>query len=171
MDKKIYTAKMGALIEELQKRPPEAFDGVKAVATGLLSEPGEILSLFEKYRIAIVADDLAQESRQFRTPARKEGSVLERMAWRTVDQRGCTFLYEKEKTRGQMLMELVRTSGATAVVVFLMKFCDPEEFDYPIYKEELEAAGIPILYLEIDQQMDSFAQIETRIQAFAEMLR
>jgi len=52
----------------------------------------------------------------------------------------------------------------------MMKFCDPEEFDYPVYKAQLEAAGIPILYLEVDQQMESFEQIRTRIQSFAEMV-
>ena len=52
----------------------------------------------------------------------------------------------------------------------MMEFCDPEEFDYPIYKKELEAAGIPMLYLEIDQQIDSFEQIRTRVQSFTEML-
>ena len=38
------------------------------------------------------------------------------------------------------------------------------------YRKELEAAGIPHLYLEIDQQLDSFEQIRTRVQSFAEML-
>ena len=52
----------------------------------------------------------------------------------------------------------------------MMKFCDPEEFDYPIYKKELDDAGIPILYLEVDQQIDSFEQLRTRIQSYAEMI-
>ena len=69
-----------------------------------------------------------------------------------------------------MLIDLVREKKADAVVIFMMKFCDPEEFDYPIYKKELEAAGIPMLYLEIDQQIDSFEQIRTRVQSFTEML-
>ena len=92
------------------------------------------------------------------------------MAWRIVDQRGCPFLYEKEKTRGQMLIDQVKNYHADAVVTLLMKFCDPDEFDYPIYKAELEKAKIPHLYLEVEQQMDSFGQIGTRIQSFAEML-
>ena len=92
------------------------------------------------------------------------------MAGRICDQKGDTFLYEEEKTRGQMLIDLVREKKADAVVIFMMKFCDPEEFDYPIYKKELEAAGIPMLYLEIDQQIDSFEQIRTRVQSFTEML-
>ena len=169
-DKKAYTAKVQALTKALRKEPVKPYDGIQVVATGLIAEPPALLDIFAKNNIAIAADDLAQESRQFRTLSRRAGGVIERLAWRVADQRGCTFLYEVEKTRGQMLIEQVRETGSKGVVVFMMKFCDPEEFDYPIYKEELEQAGIPVLYLEVEQQMDSFAQIETRVQSFAEML-
>ena len=37
-------------------------------------------------------------------------------------------------------------------------------------KAELEEACIPHLYLEVEQQMDSFGQAGTRIQSFAEMI-
>lgn len=168
-DKKDYTAKIRELTEALKDMPEESC-AVRVVATGLTAEPVGVLDLLVENDVAIVADDLAQESRQFRTPARPEGDALSKMAWRIVDQRGCPFLYEKEKTRGQMLIDQVKTYHADAVVTLLMKFCDPDEFDYPIYKAELEKAKIPHLYLEVEQQMDSFGQIGTRIQSFAEML-
>lgn len=174
MDKADYIAKIAAIMkgvrqEEEKKETKEGFDGIRVIATGLMAEPVELLSILEENGIAVAGDDLAQESRQFRVSGRAEGDVWQRMAWRTVDQRGCAFLYEERKTRGQMLIQMVREKQARAVVVFMMKFCDPEEFDYPIYKQELEEAGIPILYLEVDQQLDSFEQMRTRIQSFAEM--
>jgi benzoyl-CoA reductase/2-hydroxyglutaryl-CoA dehydratase subunit BcrC/BadD/HgdB len=51
-----------------------------------------------------------------------------------------------------------------------MKFCDPEEYDYPFIKKDLDEAGIPHLYMEIEQQMESSEQVQTRLQAFAELL-
>lgn len=170
MDKAAYTRDIKELIAGLNTEEKKPFSGKRVVATGLLAEPAELLELFDDNNLAFAADDLAQESRQFRTPGRAEGTVWEKMARRVADQKGDTFLYEAEKTRGQMLADMARETGAAAVVIFMMKFCDPEEFDYPIYKKELEAAGIPMLYLEIDQQMDSFEQIRTRVQSFAEML-
>lgn len=170
MDKKDYIKDIQTIINGLAEQELEPFVGKKVVATGLLAEPIEVLHLFEENDIAFAADDLAQESRQFRTPGRDSGNVWQRMAFRIADQRGDTFLYEAEKTRGRQLMDLVQENRADGVAVFMMKFCDPEEFDYPVYKEELEAAGIPILYLEIDQQMSSFEQMRTRIQSFKEML-
>jgi benzoyl-CoA reductase/2-hydroxyglutaryl-CoA dehydratase subunit BcrC/BadD/HgdB len=93
------------------------------------------------------------------------------LAYRIVDHDGCSLLYDEEKKHGQLLIELVRDNHADGVMVCMMKFCNPEEFDYPIYKKELEAAGIPMLYLEIEQKMDSAEQIRNRIQSFAEMIK
>lgn len=170
MDKKDYTEIIAQITSGLKNMPKEEFRGIRAVATGLIGEPVELLDVFVENNIALVADDFAQESRQFRVPSRKEGSAMEKMAYRIVDQRGCAFLYEEEKTKGQMLINMVKESKAQAVIVVMMKFCDPEEFDYPVIKEEIERAEIPLLYLETEMQMDSYEQIRTRVQSFAEML-
>ena len=52
----------------------------------------------------------------------------------------------------------------------MMEFCDPEEFDYPIYYQELENAGIRNLMIEVDQESTAFEQIRTRLQTFKEIL-
>ena len=62
-------------------------------------------------------------------------------------------------------------SHADGVVVAMMKFCDPEEFDYPMIKQAMEAAEIPLLQIEIDQQAQSVEQLRTRLQSFAEILQ
>lgn len=169
MNKAVYTRSITALTDALRAMPEEDC-AVRVVATGLMAEPIGVLDILTENGVAIVADDLAQESRQFRTLTRPEGDALSKMVWRIVDLKGCPFLYEVEKTRGQMLIDLVKQYNAAAVVTLQMKFCDPDEFDYPIYKAELEAAGIPNLYLEVEQQMDSFGQLGTRVQSLAEML-
>ncbi len=168
-DKKSYTAKVAELIAELKKLPAEKFDGLKVVITGILAEPAALLDSFVENNIAFAADDLAQESRQFRTCIGSGKTAVEKLARRMSDQ-SCSLLYDDKKTRGQLLIDLVKENNADGVVVSMMKFCDPEEFDYPIFKKELEAAKIPMLYLEIEQQMDAAEQIRTRIQSFAEMM-
>ncbi|WP_227017975.1 2-hydroxyacyl-CoA dehydratase subunit D [Sinanaerobacter chloroacetimidivorans] len=170
MDKKRYTEVIRQIIDGLKGLPKEEWKGIRVITTGLIGEPVELLDIFDENCISIAADDFAQESRQFRVTARKEGTPLEKMAYRIVDQRGCTFLYEEQKCKGSMLINMVKENDAQAVIVCMMKFCDPEEFDFPIIKEEIESAEIPLLYIEIDQQMDSFEQIRTRVQSFAEML-
>ncbi len=171
MDKAAYTKDMKEIIEGLKAEPASNFKGTKVIVTGLLSEPVEVLEIFEENDVAVVGDDLSMGSRLWRTPARDtDEDVYHKMAYIVADQKGDTFLYEPEKTRGQMLIDMVKEKNADAVVVMMMKFCDPEEYDYPIYKAELEEAGVPELYLEIDQQLTTFEQIRTRVQSFTEML-
>ncbi len=170
MDKKDYTNKLRTLLSEVAKLPAESYTGKRVVITGLLAEPDEFLGLFTENGLAIAADDLAQESRQFRVAAPGEGSAVERMVERVALQDGCSFLYDAGKNRGRMLMDLTSKYRAEGIVFCQLKFCDPEEFDFPILKKELEDAGIPMLYLEIEQQMDSVEQLRTRIQTFAEIL-
>lgn len=87
-----------------------------------MSEPNELLKIFKENNIAIVGDDLAQESRLWRTPGRKEGTVWEKMAYRVADQKGDCFLYEPDKKRGQMMIDQAKERNAKGVVVFMMKF-------------------------------------------------
>ncbi|MFR4807757.1 MAG: 2-hydroxyacyl-CoA dehydratase [Peptostreptococcus anaerobius] len=44
-----------------------------------------------------------------------------------------------------------------------MKFCDPEEYDYPIFKKDMEEDGLPHLLIEIEQGTTSIEQLRTRI--------
>lgn len=171
MDKAIYTEMIKEIIKGLEGEPSSEFQGTRVVVTGLLSEPIEMLDIFDENQVAIAADDLSLGSRLWRTPAR-EGvtDVFQKMAYRIADQEGDTFLYDPKKKKGQMLIDMAEECGADGIVVLMMKFCDPEEYDYPIYKEEVEAASVPMLYLEIDQQLTSFEQIRTRVQSFTEML-
>ena len=69
-----------------------------------------------------------------------------------------------------MLKNLAKKYHADGIIICMMKFCDPDEFDYPIIKKELDEAGVQQLYVEIEQQMDSVEQLRTRIQSFAEIL-
>ena len=144
---------------------------VVALAVGLMLAGQDVEIKDPAQNMVFAADDLAHESRQFWPLVRKEGTALEKLAYRIADHPGCSLLYDEKKTRGQMLIDLVRKTKAAGVVVSMMKFCNPEEFDYPIFKKELEAANIPILFLEIEQRMDSAEQIRTRIQSFAEMMQ
>ncbi|MBN7774109.1 2-hydroxyacyl-CoA dehydratase subunit D [Clostridium aminobutyricum] len=169
-DKADYTTRLQELMNEIKKTPKEEVHGPKVVLTGLMTEPEQLLDLFTENGYTIAADDLAHESRQYRVPARADGTAIEKMAYRVMDLKGCTFFYEENKTRGTMLKNLVEKHHADAVVVCLFKFCDPEEFDYPVYKKELDDSNIKMLYLEVDQQMDSVEQLRTRIQSFAEIL-
>jgi (R)-2-hydroxyisocaproyl-CoA dehydratase beta subunit len=169
MDRADHAARVRGLTGLLRAMPEEAGPGKRVVVTGIMAEPEGLLELFEEVGLGIVADDLAQESRAFRTDVPDGNDPLERLARRWSLVRGCALAFDPGKARNRMLQELVRLSGAAGLVVLMMQFCDPEEMDYPLYRKDLAAAGIPVLHLEVEPRM-SLEQARTRLQSFAEMI-
>lgn len=170
MEKGRHTALVKELMAELRKSPAEEWKGKKVILTGIMAEPDSLLDLLTENELAVVGDDLAQESRQFRTDVPAGQDPLLRLAqqWSLVE--GCSLAYDPQKKRGDMIIDVVKETGADGVILCMMKFCDPEEFDYPIMTVQFEDAKVPMLYLEIDQQLQSAEQARTRIQGFAEIL-
>ena len=166
-----HTALVQEIIAGLKELPAHHWTGNKIILAGILCEPEEVLDILEENQLAVVADDLAQESRQYRTDTpEKGGGALKRLALQWNAREGCCLAHEDYKKRGELLVDLCKKTGATGVVYCQMKFCDPEEYDYPICARALRAEGIQVLQLEIDQQNASYEQARTRIQTFGEMI-
>jgi bcr-type benzoyl-CoA reductase subunit C len=170
MDRAKHTALVKELVAELRKQPVMAWKGKRIVLTGIMAEPDGLLEVFKQNGFAVVADDLAQESRLFRHDVPSGKSPLYRLAkwWQDLD--GCSLATDPAKPRGQMLIDLANEHEADGVVICMMKFCDPEEFDYPIYFPQLQQAGIRNVAIEVDLESTSFEQVNTRLETFAELL-
>ena len=168
-----YTEKLNAINAELQKLPVCDWKGVKVVTSGIICDNPKLLAIFEENNIAIVADDVAHESRSFRTDAAEEGDPMMALAKQFADIDYEVLLYDPASSsnrRGEFVAQLVKDSGAQGLILFMQQFCDPEEMEYPYLKKALDAEGIPHIKLGVDQQMRDFGQASTAIQAFADVL-
>ena len=170
MEKSKHTVLLNELMTAIETEPKKEFTGKKVVVSGIMLEPYEVLDIFEENGLAIVADDLAQETRNFRRDVGDDEDALLALAKAWNDFDGCSLATDAAKPKGRIIIDAVRKYDADAVIVCMMKFCDPEEFDYPILLQEFDSAGIRNLQIEIDQESTAFEQIKTRIQTFAEIL-
>lgn len=171
MLKEDHTAMMKELIELLKAMPEEKFEGKKVLVTGIILDNKDILEVLEENNVAVAYDNVAQESRQFMTLVPERGnSAIERLARQWSDVEGCTLAYNPEKKRGSMIVDDVKRLGLDGIIYALMKFCDPEEYDYPVVKADFDEADIPSLYIEVEQESSNAEQIRTRVQTFVEML-
>ena len=170
MRKEEHTALVNELIEALAaQQPGEA--KTRVMTTGILADAPELLAILDENKIQIVCDDIAAESRQYRTDAPAEGaSALDRLAAKFCEMDNCSVLYDVEKKRVAKIVEDAKAADAKGVVVLLTKFCDPEEFDYPLIKKACDEVGIPNVLIEIDRQMINYEQARTAIETFMELL-
>ena len=76
MDKAEYTEKLEALNAELKALPAAKWNGVKVVTSGIICDNPTLLKIFKDNNVAIAADDVAHESRAFRTDASEEGDPM-----------------------------------------------------------------------------------------------
>lgn len=169
MEKEEHT-KLVRELSELLKAEKKVWAGKKIILAGIIAEPNGLLEQFDEFQLAVVGDELAQETRQFRTFVPEGSDPLERLARQWQNREACSVILDSEKKRAKHIATLAKAKQADGVIFCQMKFCDPEEFDYPSIKKACEDAEIPLLHLEIDQLSDSAGQYRTRIQAFNELL-
>ena len=166
-----HAALLKDIIAGLREQPVYQWTGKKVVIAGILCEPDELLDIFEENHLAVVADDLAQESRQYRTDTpEKGGGALKRLALQWNARYGCSLIHELGKPRGKMLAKMCQEMGAQGVISCMMKFCDPEEYDEPYLEADLHKAGIPCMAIEVDPLNTNYEQLRTRIETFCDIL-
>lgn len=161
------------MVRELIKVLKEQVPGtpkIKIMTTGILADSPSLLEIINKNGLQIVADDVAAESRQYRTDAKEDSTALYSLAGKFCALDNCSVLYDVEKKRIDLIIETAKRLGAKGILMVLTKFCDPEEFDYPLIKKACEAAGIPIILIEVDRQMGNYEQAGTMIETFKDML-
>ena len=158
---------------EIAALPAAKWNGVKVVTSGIICDNPTLLKIFKDNNVAIAADDVAHESRAFRTDASEEGDPMMALVDQFTNIDYDVLLYDPQSNqnrRGEFVANLVKESGAQGLVLFMQQFCDPEEMEFPYLKKALDAAGIPFIKLGVDQQMRDFGQAATAIQAFADVL-
>lgn len=170
MDRAEHTAMLRELCAALNAAPEAPWKGLRVVTTGIMADFPELLDIFADNGIAVAADQVAHESVDARYLTPVTTDPLEGMARRYGDIEGCSVLYDPGKQRGRQLVELARSSGADGIIWVMTKFCDPEEYDFVPVKRMADEAGIPLLSIEVDQQMVNFGQARSAVEAFAEML-
>ena len=171
MDRAAHTELANAITAELNAAPASTWNGLRVVTTGILADAPELLKILDDNHITIAADQIAHESVNFRYPTPITADPIVGMAERLGQIEGCSVLFDPGKQRGVQLAELAEEYGADGVLWVMTKFCDPEEYDYVPVKKMLDKAGVPLLAVEVDQQMVNYGQARSAIEAFSEMLR
>ncbi|MDO4773119.1 MAG: 2-hydroxyacyl-CoA dehydratase family protein [Bacillota bacterium] len=171
MRKEEHTQLVRELVAHYKAQPKENFTGKKVLVTGIILDDKNILQILEENDLAIAYDNVAHETVQFATPIPDQGKTqIERLARQWSNIEGCSLAYDPEKKRGKLIEADVKRLGLDAVLYAMLAFSDYEEYDYPIFKKDMEKAGIPHLLFEVEQGSPSIEQLRTRVQTFAEIL-
>ncbi|MBQ0017799.1 MAG: 2-hydroxyacyl-CoA dehydratase [Clostridiales bacterium] len=169
MTKEEHTALVEELISEIEKNEKTAAE-LPVVVSGILTDAPALNEIFDGLGFSIVADDVAAQSRQYRTDVPAGDDAMYALAEKFAAMDNCSVLYNQEKPRVDWIVETAKAREAKGVIIVMTKFCDPEEFDYVMIKKACEKAGIPVTQVEIDRQMTRFEQVRTNLETFKDLL-
>ncbi len=170
MDKAEHLEKVRALNAELAATPASADGFKRVVLSGIFEDIPAITEMLDEMGYAVVADDLAKESRAFAMNVPEGEQPLQALADAWCALEGDSLLYDPEKLHVKSVVDVAKASQAQGVILLLAKFCDPEEFDAPLVKAACQEAGIPFLQIEIDQSTETYEQARTQLETFADIL-
>ena len=167
------TALLKELNAKLEALPEEQWDGVKVVTSGVITDNPGLMEVFDKYKVCIVADDVAHESRALKIDI--DLSIEDPMLaladqFARMDED--PILYDPDiYKRPKYVLDLVKQNKADGCLLFMMNFNDTEEMEYPSLKQAFGAAKIPLIKMGYDQQMVDFGQVKTQLETFNELVQ
>jgi benzoyl-CoA reductase/2-hydroxyglutaryl-CoA dehydratase subunit BcrC/BadD/HgdB len=160
------------MLEDLVKALPDApaaNTGIPVLVSGSLIEDPEFLGILEESGGLVVADDLCTGYRTIDPPDGKGGDPVARLIDRIMNRFPCPTRSSAED-RLPRILDLMKRSGARAVVFLIQKFCTPHLGDHPTLKAGLRKLNIPSIMIEIEEAGTMEGQNRTRLVSFFEML-
>ncbi len=139
------------------------------MAGGICNQP-QIHDLIEAAGGAVVWDDFCTGSRYFEALVSTDKNPITAIAERFLRRAVCPAKHAGLRNRAEDLIRMAKEREAKGVIFLYLKFCDPHAFDYPYLKDALDQEGVPSLLLEVEDPLPAEGQLQTRFEAFLEMI-
>lgn len=157
----------------LRLRDEKPKDRIRVVLEGSFCEqpPLELIEGLEAAGCYILDDDFLTGWRFFKEDIPVDGDPVRSLAESYIKRSVYSGVkHDTRERKSQHLLDRVKETGAAAVVILAAKFCEPALFDYALYRQALEKAGIPHLYLEFEEKMWIFDKSRTEVETFVESM-
>ena len=75
------------------------------------------------------------------------------------------------RARFDYIIQRAQEYNVDGVIGYIISFCDPHKFDYPDLRDYLRESGFPMLLIDDNYSFAPAGAIQTRLQAFVELLK
>ncbi len=128
--------------------------------------------IIEKAGAVVVAEEMCTGSRYFdtltdETPETLEG-MLDAIAQKYLGINCACFT--PNEGRMDDVVRMAEEYGAQGVIHYALQFCTPYQMEAHGVEKASRKAGLPVLRIDTDYSMEDIGQLQTRVEAFVEML-
>ncbi|MFO7785165.1 MAG: 2-hydroxyacyl-CoA dehydratase subunit D [Thermodesulfobacteriota bacterium] len=141
------------------------------VLSGVLPNPEGLFPVLDQLGLRVGDDDLLSCGRRLSGETDSGLDALDSLVESILGMPACSTINSPIEERRKQIIRKTGRCSAGGVLFNVIKFCEPDLFYYPYLRESLRKQGIKTLFLENEVNRDISGQTETRIEAFAEMIR
>ncbi len=170
---------VGKLADELELRVKDSIGvtdkGAKRIlvsGTPMAIPNWKIHHLVETKGAVIVAEETCTGTRYFNSECEIKGDSVDELLEIIADRYlgiNCA-CFTPNEGRKEDILRLVKEYNADGVILYTLKFCQPYEIESIGLEKALKNEHIPVLSIMTDYSSDDEGQLNTRIEAFLEML-
>jgi len=171
MPRESFNQKLKSLLEEIKNQETKTSlpQGPRIMIVGSLLSGSQIIELVEDAGASVVCDDLCSGSRYFEGNVEKGDDPIKAISSRYLLKAPCARM-KNTGLRLERAKKLAEDFQVQGIIYQTVKFCDNHLYDYPLYHEFFQDAGLPVLQIEEDFVGGNRGQMRTRVEAFIEML-
>ena len=171
MPKEMFNQFLKDLLGKLSESSSGHQGHARLMVTGsVITNPGFIGSI-EAQGALVVTDDLCTSTRYWsdRVVTGVNGTAIQAISQRYLNNFPCARMFPSEE-RFDRIINLIRDFKVDGVISQTIRYCVSYAHDLPLLTKRLQAEGIPLLALDVEYGTSGSGQIQTRVQAFLEML-
>lgn len=171
MPKELFNEKLKNLLDELAGSSKRHKGRARLMVVGSVMNNPEFIKSIESQGGLVVTDELCSSTRYWSDPVILEGSKspLEAISRRYLNNFPCARMYPSDE-RFNRVLELARDFKVDGVISQIIRYCVPYAHDVPLLTDRLKEQRVPVLALDVEYGTSGSGQIQTRVQAFLEML-
>ncbi|MFX1363291.1 MAG: 2-hydroxyacyl-CoA dehydratase subunit D [Promethearchaeota archaeon] len=170
MEKNKVIEMLQSELNELKTKKPYLDNKIKKILlTGSVIDDSEFIKFLEALKFHIITDDLCIGTKYFWNNVDESEDPIEALAKYYLNKPIYSTKfpsYERFKT----LKRLAKKYNVDGILNIAQKFCEPVLYSHPYISKKFKELGIPYLFVEMEYNRESYKQLTTRFEAFAEMI-
>ena len=168
-DKEEMIEKLEKKLEQLENRKPLTDNLKKVLLTGSVIDDTEFIIFLENMGFQVVTDDLCIGTKYFWNNVDESEEPIKALAEYHLNKPIYSTKFPSYN-RFKVLKKLTERHSIDGVINVAQKFCEPVLYDHPYFNKKFKELGIPYLFIEMEYNRESYKQLATRFEAFAEII-
>ncbi len=171
MPKELFNIYLKELLEEITLSGNSYSSRARLMLVGSVMANPDFMKCIEGQGGIVVTDELCTSTRYWSDPVviQPHESILKSLSRRYLNNFPCARMVPSDE-RFNRIIQLAKDFKVNGVISQIIRYCVPYAHDVPLLRDRLSKAGIPLLTLDVEYGTPGSGQIQTRVQAFLEML-